>query len=450
MIHRLFIALTFLFFSHVLIAGTITLTADVNCPDVQTIYLYRFGGLHFEPLMQANVEEGKAFFKLREQDWQFFYLGTSDQDVLPIILGKETGVRVTMDCTKMNQSVVSGSTINNQYQELKGKMNGLKNQANQISKKYTRQLRSGEIPVEFVEEMTRVDQLKLRMLEEAHASNPFFARIVELNTYLNFYVQPSDYPSELDHFASESFHFVDFEQPGLDYQPWVYEAFKSYANTLADTKMPAELLQEYIGKVLAKVPSSKPVYMLALSGILQGTQKANSEAYVYYAGLYLDKYKETHPEQALDLERQLDLISRFVKGGVAPNFTQNDPDDQPVSLTDFRGKVILIDFWASWCGPCRRENPNVVKLYNQYHDKGFDILGVSLDNDRQRWLDAIAKDGLTWHHVSDLKGWKNEVAGMYSVTSIPHTVLLDREGRILGRNLRGQALEDKLAEVFGN
>lgn len=449
MIQRILTAFVALFFLANASAGTITMTAVVACPDASSVYLYRLGGLHFEPVMMAQVVEGRATFTIPEQDWQFFYLGFTDADVLPIILGKESGVVITVDCTKMNASTFASSPINEEYQELKGKMNGLKNRGSQVSRKYGNQLQRGDVPVEFSEEMTKIDRLKLQMLEEYQRSNPFFARILELNTYLSYHIQATDYPSELEFFANEYFRFVDFEKNNYNYQPWVYEAFKGYANTLAGTKMPAEKLQEYIGKTLARVPTHQQTYQLALSGILRGVEKANPSAFAYYAGIYIDKYKETHPEPVLALERQLDLISRFVQGGVAPNFTQNDPQGNPVSLTDFRGKVLLVDFWASWCGPCRKENPNVVRLYQQYKDQGFEILGVSLDSKQDRWLDAIAKDGLTWTHVSDLKGWSNEVAGMYSVTSIPHTVLLDAEGKILGRNLRGNALEQKLAEVFG-
>ena len=113
-----------------------------------------------------------------------------------------------------------------------------------------------------------------------------------------------------------------------------------------------------------------------------------------------------------------------------------------------RGKVVLIDFWASWCGPCRKENPNVVNVYKKYKDQGFDILSVSLDSNKDRWMSAIEKDNMTWAHVSDLKGWKNEVAKTYGISSIPATILLDKEGKIIARNLRGPALEAKLKQVF--
>jgi peroxiredoxin len=135
-------------------------------------------------------------------------------------------------------------------------------------------------------------------------------------------------------------------------------------------------------------------------------------------------------------------------GNIAPDFTLKTPDDKSVSLTSLRGKVVLIDFWAAWCRPCRMENPNVVKAYQTYRAKGFDILGVSLDEDKEKWMKAIAQDKLTWTQVSDLKGWESDVARLYGVNGIPMNFLLDKDGKIIAKNLRGTQLEQTLDKVL--
>lgn len=141
---------------------------------------------------------------------------------------------------------------------------------------------------------------------------------------------------------------------------------------------------------------------------------------------------------------------RTAEGSIAPELEFAGVDGVNRKLSDLRGKYVLVDFWASWCGPCRKENPHVVSMYAKYHDKGFEVFSVSLDKTKQSWTDAIAKDKLTWpNHVSDLKGWGSEAAKIYGVNSIPSTFLLDKEGRIIAKNLRGQALTNVLQQIFG-
>lgn len=136
-------------------------------------------------------------------------------------------------------------------------------------------------------------------------------------------------------------------------------------------------------------------------------------------------------------------------GMVAPDIEMKDPDGNVRRLSDLRGKVVLLDFWASWCGPCRHENPNVVRLYNKYHDKGFEIYSVSLDKSREAWVKAIKDDHLSWpNHVSDLQGWTSTGGKTYGIMSVPSTVLIDKDGTVIARNLRGEELERKLNEIF--
>ena len=148
------------------------------------------------------------------------------------------------------------------------------------------------------------------------------------------------------------------------------------------------------------------------------------------------------------LQSLVESAARTAVGSLAPDFEGMTPEGKLLKLSSLKGKTVLIDFWASWCGPCRQENPSIVKTFQDYNPKGFNIIGVSLDQEKDKWLGAITQDGLNWPHVSDLKGWKSNIAAMYGVQGIPQNFLLDSEGKIIAKGLRGQELNEKLKALF--
>ena len=201
---------------------------------------------------------------------------------------------------------------------------------------------------------------------------------------------------------------------------------------------------------ITRNPNS-PALFAALSGI---NAQADFGTYESVVKQLISSFGGSPKIQSLEknylaLKAQMQANDKLAPGKEAPDFEEVMPDGSSMKLSDLRGKVVLLDFWASWCGPCRRENPHVVELYEKYKEKGFTIMSVSLDKDKQRWLDAIEKDNLSWpYHVSDLKFWSSKAARLYGVSGIPFTVLIDQEGKIIRTKLRSPQLAQELSRLF--
>lgn len=243
------------------------------------------------------------------------------------------------------------------------------------------------------------------------------------------------------------------------------QAIAAKQNTLSEVELTnefnaaKEVIDKFARKKMLQDPTSPYNIILSMSLVPStGFDYWNPENLIVFqkvASAFQEKYGDTPTcnsfiSQYAQIEAGYQQYQNIQNGTItAPNFTLTTPGGKPISLADFKGKVVLIDFWASWCGPCRKESPNLVKLYQTYKGKDFVILSVSLDDDKNAWLNAIEKDGLIWTtHGSDLKGWETPLTSLYGFESIPHTVLVNQNGMIVGKGLRGELLINKIKSLF--
>ncbi len=194
--------------------------------------------------------------------------------------------------------------------------------------------------------------------------------------------------------------------------------------------------------ILEAAPSLAALWAVNLIEVDKNVDFADTLVTIFEEGLPGHSFTE-------DLKNRVSLLKQVAVGSDAPDIALPNPDGDVITLSSLRGNYVLIDFWAAWCRPCRQENPNVVRLYNQYSKRNFEILGVSLDRTKEAWLKAIDDDGLTWKHISDLKYFNSEAARTYQINAIPATYLIDPDGKIIAKGLRGDTLRDKLEEIFG-
>ncbi|TCD02761.1 TlpA disulfide reductase family protein [Pedobacter psychroterrae] len=199
-------------------------------------------------------------------------------------------------------------------------------------------------------------------------------------------------------------------------------------------------------KKIVEFALANPNSYFAMYSLSEANYGAKSEVILSVFNKMSEALRLSYNGQSLYKMLSADKVTAL--GATAPNFTQKDVDGKSVSLSDYKGKYVLVEFWASWCAPCRAESPNLLKQYAAYKDKGFEILGVSVDSDKAKWLEAIKKDGLTWTQVSDLKGWESDARKVYGISGVPANFLVSPDGKIVGAHLTGEKLNKKLAELL--
>ncbi len=428
----------------------VTLTAQIaNCQD--ELGLYQFDGIGFKLLESVKASENDIYtFKVNIPETTVLYVGKASQQKRPVVLGPEKEVKLKGDCARIRNATFELSDWNKQYDQVINTIQKQKNQQKSLALGIQRSAKKPEDIQNYEEAIKHLVQEKQIYIDSMMGVNPFLGKLAAINAYGSFAADKKNYSNELDHYGFEYFADVPLEDPTYDHLTFLFEAFREYAGILGKTNAPPAIINKYIDHTLGRIREDRHAFKVALGGIVLGLQPSTHPSYLVYGERFVNKYKKDKTKYVETLAQQLEVSKALQIGGEAPNISAKTPEGVDMSLSDLRGKYVLIDFWASWCGPCRKENPNVVKAYSKYAPKGFEILGVSLDNKKERWLGAIEKDGLTWPQISDLKGWQSGPAGTYNVRSIPATVLLDKEGIIIARNLRGAQLEMKLQEIFGN
>lgn len=416
----------------------------VNVPaNTDSLNLYDLGGLANTIVARAARRAGDSAFVFvvpRSQP-RYYGIGFSDIAVGRVVLGEEPEVTLWGNGQVMDKARTANSPANKGYEGMIKRVETFTEEGLAARTAYANDQKAND------NRLKKLETDKLNYLDSLKKVNPLVWRSATLLLSPEFTPKPG--ATELDFVSKENFRNAKMSDKGYELCPDVYTAFDNFTRKLVNLGANPDQLQQMIDAQLVKLSPGSPTHRLALGGVVNATKSTSHPKYSTFANVYISQYRNNSKGEIGRLEYDMKRSSTSTPGAEAPELAGATPEGGTFSLKELRGQYVLVDFWASWCGPCRRENPNVKANYEKYHAKGFEILGVSLDRDQTAWVNAIKQDGIHWKHISDLKGWQSEHAKLYSVNSIPQTLLLDKEGKIIVRNLRGEQLGEKLKEIFG-
>lgn len=440
-IQRVFITLVALFLiASYATAKPISIKGKLTQTGYSTIYLFKYLGNTVYTFDSTKYSNGSFEFKYSDVIPTGFYkLGFDKTEALTLIAGYENIV-VTGNLDIERSITITGSKENDifgAYQKINQTQNvyntKLNQQAQQIKEQpgMTEALFNTEIGVlrEKSDSLNKAYNIELTRLSAANP-NLFITKVI--NMFLS-----EDKTAETFFSPAE---FSDKEYAAGDMLPSKIQAYYQYyvQQDLYAWKANAEKL---IGACAAGSDNKQVFYTTIIPLFVQND--------LDYAKELTNNFIKEFPKSTDAKQLKASFPKSIAVGEEVPNVTLTDINGKTLALSSLRGKVVLIDFWASWCGPCRGENPNVVNAYNRFKEKGFTVFSISLDTNKDQWQAAINKDGLVWpNHVSDLKGWQSDPAKLYNVKGIPATFLIDQQGKLIATNLRGEDLQAKLAELL--
>jgi thiol-disulfide isomerase/thioredoxin len=410
------------------------------------VYLYETSGDQLKTIDSCEIRGNEFLFRPSEKTFRrgLYRIGISPAESGALILGVED-VRVVADGKNWKGMVISGSAENELFQKYREMESRMAFEMNVLEEKYKMLIPRANTDRAGFEKAVNVLRSKAdsmsRNQQETFRSwlkptdGLFFRKLVRLS-----YLDPD---ATLENFITE-YDFEDAENLRMDV--WTVrvsqylqrfgegdpEKWTILGNQVIEKTRPSTMAREVALRSVAK--ALQPLEQNGLSAAYDIATRYMTEFPGYTSEVFRKNFAKGPPSV----------------GEMAPDIVLANREGKEEKLSDLKGKVVLLDFWASWCGPCRKENPNVVRAYEKYRNKGFTVFSVSLDNSREKWLAAIEKDHLIWeNHVSDLKGWQSAGSALYKVTGIPATFLLDQTGKIVAKNLRGESLESKLQELLG-
>jgi peroxiredoxin len=436
----------------IIIKGHIT---NIPTDSSNLIHLYSYYGSELSEDASAQVNE-QGDFKLEIKDTLqqgLYKIGLDQTNAVNIVLSgeKDIGIKADYGQLKTGRITVTNSRENkaysvllNEWKRLANKMAGLSIEKSQIS----------TVDPFYVQKTKDIED-KMRLVIEEHNVNLLYIKetypdtfMAEVLVNLSLVPQLTDHPDLKDSYDNERafmhdyfFEFIDFNDERIIYTPFLAKKYFNYLDKY--THHTPEGLEDSVDLILGKAEANSAVREFTIQYLIDTFHnKGLSELADYVVDNYIDGCSKPLSEKTVE---KIKDIKRVRVGQLAPEIVSKDTDGKTIALSSLKGKkVLMVYFWASWCEGCEAENPNIVRLYNKFKDRGFDIYAVALDSDKTEWLKAIKKHRFTWANVSDLREWESEAVKAYNVNRTPTIYLLNKEGRIMAKNLRGKELEMKV------
>lgn len=437
----LYAAIVYLLLNNVFAQHVVHLTGKIVEPELAKDTLYIYDITQNKKVIHFVQVKGKSNFstQFKVKEKGTYLIGYNPNETRPLWLGVAQKINVQLSLKKGKLELIfDKNSENDMFQEI---MNTIAQYDRSIQE--TRNS-AAKLPfTEYENIQKKTDSLilaKQNYLSECRKSTDYIKKITaEVYDYPIWNKQGEELTWVYNHF----FDYVDFTQSNYAYHYIMHEKLAVYFELLSAKG--SEMIMQKSDTLLHKAQKNPLMREIIYKSAVIGTLRLAPDA---SANLY-QKFEKEYPKSPFvsELKPYLASVLKTQVGSIM-EITLPDTSGKLVSTKDFRGKIVIIDFWASWCGPCRMENPNVVRIYNEYKNKGLEIIGVSLDRDASAWKQAIRQDNLSWVHISDVKGWQCAAAKEYGINSIPQMFILDKEGKIIAKNLRGEALRQKIQSLL--